>query len=122
MSEPITLPIVFGPKSNDKLLTEDGYCKLILKPDCILTRTYYEYECLKDKDDPLSGKITKLVHERSVTPKRSVVKLYVSWDDEEEVYFVGMDFLSGKYYMNVESAEAGDDLLKRLTTWLMSNE
>lgn len=121
MNEKIKLPILFGHKSKNNLIGE-GSCILTLTDKCLITRTCYSYEKLKDEDDELSERILVQLNEKTHCLKSAIIKIGVAWDEDEEINQVAFYFTSGAYYINVDSASEGNALLTKLVTWWLEED
>lgn len=116
----ITLPCIFGLKSKDKLIGETGSIVLTLDEMFLITRTQYRYETLVIEDDELSGYKLQTTNEKSYLKKSSIEQIGVGYDNEMEVYFIAITYGSKNSFINVESAEKGNELLNQLIEWWKS--
>lgn len=113
----IKLPPIFGVKSKSRLTGTDGYIHLTLDDDFLITRTYYTYESPKIEDDELSGYKNELMNEKCFMKKAMISSIGVGYDNDNAVYYVSMCVAGVNSFINVESAEKGNELLNTLIEW-----
>ncbi len=116
----IKLPPIFGPKSKSRLTGTNGYISLTLDKEFLITRTSYTYEEPKIEEDELSGYKYGFMNEKSYQKKEMISSIGVGYDNDNSVYFVSVCVAGVNSFINVESAENGNELLNQLVEWWQS--
>lgn len=105
----ITLPCIFGKKSKNELLKSKDIT-IQLCENVFIGRTNYWY---KDGEDFKE----KLINDKTYIKKTSIENIGVGWDTEDEAYFIAVKGIAIDFYINVESAEKGNEVLDIFIKW-----
>lgn len=105
------MPIVFGIKSKNILLSEDGYIKFIFGDDLLTVRTYYEYKGYIDEDDKELGFEDKIINEKAIIKRGSIDGIGCAYDNKNGCFYVTMQGHICDNFTNVETADGANELL-----------
>lgn len=116
----IILPCIFGKKSKDTLMPYNASITLTLDETFLITRTVYKYETPIIENDEMSGYKINLANEKNYMLKSMINAIGVGYDNDMDVYFLSFCVAGINSYINVESAEKGNELLNQLIEWWKS--
>lgn len=105
----ITLPCILGKKSKDELITSKDIT-IQLCENALIGRTNYWY---KDGEDFKE----KLINDKSYFKKAAIENIGIAWSNDDEVYFIAIKGVALDFYINVESAEKGNEVLDIFIKW-----
>lgn len=118
METTISLPAIFGKNSKCRIIKDNGI-SITLYDDYMVTRTQYTFEEPKIEDDELSGYKTSLVNEKAFVKKSMIFRIGVGYSSSTETYYIGFTGIGNDAdsWINVESAEKGNEVLNILKEW-----